>query len=208
MKRCVLPLAVIAGTVLTACSGAPAASAPAVTVTAPASAVTATATATVTAIAAPTDTPMPLGASSSSQAVEPSASSSSATTSATAKLGGSPFTYPSGLMVKVSAAAPYTPSRESANMGTFKMAMVFDITVTNGTKSNFNPGIIQTSVQSGDTAGSDIIDVGNGVGMPPQTQLLPGRSVTYKVAFGVKDAKNLVLQVTPDYQSGPALFTS
>lgn len=93
-------------------------------------------------------------------------------------------------------------------MGRFKMAVVFRITVTNGTNSTFNPGVIQTSLQSGDVAGSDIIDIGNGVGMAPQTLLLPGRTVTYNVAFGVKDAKNLVLQVTPNYQNGPALFTS
>lgn len=94
------------------------------------------------------------------------------------------------------------------NGGSFKLFLVFQITVINGTKDTFNPGVMQTSLQSGDVAGSDVIDMGNGIGMPPQTLLLPGRSVTYKVAFGVKDAKNLVLQVTPDFQSKPALFTS
>jgi len=88
----------------------------------------------------------------------------------------------------------------------------FDVAVTNGTRKAFDPSLFQVSAQSGSTEGDLIIDVqtdsGVNVGAPPQTTVLPGRKVTYQVAFGVSNSKDLVVEVTPTFDYAPTIFTS
>ena len=82
------------------------------------------------------------------------------------------------------------------------------VTIKNGTGANYDPAIFHASIQSGDEAGQAVFDSAQGIESAPQTALLPGKSVNFKLAFGVKDPNDLVLQVQPGFEYKPALFTS
>ena len=96
--------------------------------------------------------------------------------------------------------------------GTLLMAMsnkTGSIVLTNGTDENFDPSSFSVNLQSGTTEGSQVYD-SEQLGESPSTTLLPGRSATFKVAFGVTDPEDLVMEVSPtfgfDYES--AIFTN
>ena len=42
----------------------------------------------------------------------------------------------------------------------------------------------------------------------PNTSLLPGREVTWKIGFGAKDPKDLILQIAMHPNQAPLLFKS
>ena len=44
--------------------------------------------------------------------------------------------------------------------------------------------------------------------MPPSAKVLDGREVTFRTAFAVVDAGDLVVEVTPDFQHAAGLDTS
>ena len=44
--------------------------------------------------------------------------------------------------------------------------------------------------------------------MPPSAKVLDGREVTFRTAFAVVDAGDLVVEVTPDFQHESVLVTS
>ncbi|QNK82583.1 hypothetical protein [Nakamurella sp. PAMC28650] len=181
---------------LAACSGTAATGA---TVTVTAAGVASTVTVTQSVGAAHAASSLALAASSAPSA-SPAASGQT-----TNKLGGPAVTYESGLAIKVGQPAPYTPS-QYATTSTFKSYVMLEVTITNGTRANFNPILLTETIQSGNLAATQIFDTG--LSAPNQTMLLPGRSLAYKVGFGVKDPKDVVLQVSPGFTYTPTIFTS
>ena len=146
-----------------------------------------------------------------SAADDPSTDSTSTDSEVPAKLGGSGYSYSDGLEVTIGKPTPYKPSESAAGTVEGDSYLVFTVTITNGTKKVFDPSLIQVSVQSGSTEGSSIIDLGNDagdIGGSPSTNILPGRKLTYKTAFGVTNTRDLVVQVTPSFDYDPAIFTS
>ncbi len=177
-----------------------------VTVTGTQSGAGSTVTVTKAAGAAPTVTvTATVTAPGAASSTEADTESSSETT--TDKLGGPGYTYTDGLSVQVSKASPFTPS-DTATDNQFKQFVSMTLTLTNGTKANFDPSLFFTNMQSGSAEGDSVYDSAQGVTGPPDTKLLPGRTVKFKIAYGVQDPKDLVLEVTPglDYES--VLFTS
>lgn len=122
---------------------------------------------------------------------------------------GETYVYENGLEVTISAPQPYAPS-EYAFVGepAPPAFVVFDITVTNGSQTNYEPGIFSVTLQSGSVEGEQVYDSANGVGGTPSTTLLPGRDSVFRMAFGVTDPDDLVLEVTPGFDYESAIFTS
>lgn len=121
---------------------------------------------------------------------------------------GDNFKYADGLQVSVAIPVPFTPSESSAITTKSPDYFSFEITIKNGTGRAFDPSAVQSSLQSGDQESGSVFDSANGIGSPPSTSLLPGRSVKFKVAFGVGTPKDLVFQVTPSFNYDPAIFTT
>jgi hypothetical protein len=122
---------------------------------------------------------------------------------------GETVTYPDGLAVSVSGAEPFTPTEWAAGTEGFTQFVRMDVTITNGTDEAFDPSLAFVTASSGGVEASSVFDSEAGVGGGPTTQVLPGASVTFAVAFGVSDPADLVVEVEPGpFEYDSALFAS
>lgn len=112
---------------------------------------------------------------------------------------GDTFTYKDGLSVTVSAPKPFTPSESACciKAGSGQKALLFTVTLVNGTSANFDPGAFSTTVQSKNVEAESIFDTD--IMGAPSTTLLPGREASFKIAYAVADPADLVLEVSPDF---------
>ncbi len=118
-----------------------------------------------------------------------------------------PFAWEDGLQVVLSAPVPYTPS----NDGYVQKApayVVTTVTLTNKTGKTFDPSSFLLSAQSGGREADRIFDYDGGLDSPPSSPLPNGRSITFKAGFGVQDAKDVVIEVRPDFDHEAVIFTS
>jgi hypothetical protein len=118
---------------------------------------------------------------------------------------GESYTFSNGVVVTVSAPQPLTPS-EFASKGTEPNFLAFDVTVVNGTQENFDPSLFYVTLQSANAEATGVYDAE--ISIPPQTALLPGREVTWKVGYGVLDTNDLVMEVTPGVEYVGRIFTN
>lgn len=119
-----------------------------------------------------------------------------------ALLGGK-YTYSDGLVVRVSTPRPFHPDRWAAGGEDFKNHVQVRITIFNGTDSLYDPTMLSTSITSGGEPGDEIYDSNSGYSGAPSTSLRPGKKVTFKAAYGVKNPKDLDLEVQPGYPTDP-----
>ncbi|MCT1458490.1 hypothetical protein M3G03_02855 [Aestuariimicrobium sp. p3-SID1156] len=124
-----------------------------------------------------------------------------------AKPFGSSWTWEDGLSITVSKPKDYKPNVYAAGTEGFTKFVVFDVTLVNKSTKTWDPSMFSASMQSGNEEASEVYDYGK-LKERPNTKLLKGREVTFQIAFGVKDPKDLVLEVTPDWERKPALYHS
>lgn len=115
----------------------------------------------------------------------------------------------SGVSVAVGRPTSYTPGKYAATRkGTYDpdngKAVQFSVTITNGGSKNFDPSIFDATANSGGQEALTIID--DTVGLPPRTTLTPGKSVTFPVAFQVKDPSDVTMDVEVDFDHDPVTF--
>lgn len=118
---------------------------------------------------------------------------------------GSAFTWQDGLSITVSKPAPYTPSKYAATGKTFTHFVVFDVTIVNKTGAAWDPAMIYATLQSANQEGDRVFDSSQ-LPPDPSTKLLNGREVKFKMAFGVADPADLVLEIRPDFEHESVLF--
>lgn len=123
-----------------------------------------------------------------------------------AKPFGSSWTWDDGLSITVSKPKDYKPSEYSGQEGYTKYVM-FDVTLVNKSTKAWDPSIFFATLQSGNEEAPEIYDSAK-LKDRPSTKLLKGREVTFQIAFAVKDPKDLVLEVTPDFEHNAALYQS
>ena len=109
---------------------------------------------------------------------------------------GETVTYQDGLAITVSAPETFTPG-ENAYGADQAAAVVFTITLENGTGSNFDPVLARASVSSGGVEGAKIYDYDDPTLEDPRTTIPDGQSVTWRTAFSVADPESLVVQMSP-----------
>jgi len=120
---------------------------------------------------------------------------------------GTTWEWEDGVAVTVSKPKPFRPSEYAAGKDGAKKFVSFTITVKNGSKQKIDlTGM--ANMASGDTESHEVFDSGNGVSGAPMTGILPGRKVTYKVAFGITNPNDLVLEYAPTFSHENATFTS
>lgn len=118
---------------------------------------------------------------------------------------GTAYAWEDGLSLTVGAPAPYKPGKYAFTGDTFEHFVVFDVRVVNNTGAAWDPVLLHATIQSSNQEGERVFDSGN---LPPEpsTKLLDGREVTFKMAFGVADPDDLVLEVAPDWEHESVLF--
>lgn len=138
----------------------------------------------------------------------PDATSTAMTTDepATATFGEG-FTFRDGLALTVGAPEPFTPTGTAAGFEPGDQAVVFDITIVNGSPQNYDPVMFMTNLQSGNREASQIYDSADNIGETPTTVVLPGREAEFQVAYSVTDPTDLVMEVSPGLEYRDAIFT-
>lgn len=100
-----------------------------------------------------------------------------------------------GWSVSISAPKPYTPSEYAATDQKHPTYRAMTVTVKNTSRNKgIDPNLINISTQVGDAEGDSVYD--DGVGDTPSASVLPGRSVSWKIAYGAKVGDQITVQVS------------
>ena len=121
---------------------------------------------------------------------------------------GSTYTFDDGVSIHVSEPEPFTPTEWAAGGESHDQHVSFSVRVVNKSGAPFDASMIYASVASGAGEGDEVFDTDAGLDGPPETSVLDGREVTWKVGFGVDDPEDIVMQVEASWDHDPAIFTT
>lgn len=113
---------------------------------------------------------------------------------------GETVSWPEGVEITLSQPEPYTLGEWDVISNEFPAYFTATLTLKNTGTEKYDPSGVMLSASSAGAQGEDIwID---GV-MAPTTTVLPGKSVSWQVAFGVDDLSDITVDVDPgiEYQS-------
>lgn len=120
---------------------------------------------------------------------------------------GDTWTWDDGLSVTLSEPAPYEPSYEEVTE--YDQAIVFEVTVENGTGSEYDPSMIMLSASSGGQEADTAYDSANGLEGAPSTTMLDGQSTTFQYGFGVADPDDVTVEIQDfDFDRQSVIFVS
>jgi hypothetical protein len=124
---------------------------------------------------------------------------------------GQTITWPDGVAVSVSKPEPYRPSSSAATVAGAARFVSMKVTVTNGSNKDVEAtGTVLAATANGSPA-EQVFDSAKGLNGSPTSTVLPGKSVTFTVAFGLpsKDPVDLQVDLRPGLGIGyqPAIFT-
>ena len=122
---------------------------------------------------------------------------------------GQSYTWEDGITIKISKPETFEPS-EYAMTKESAAYLKFGVRLINKTGKTFDPALVYATLQSGNEESEAIFDTEQGVGDSPSTKLLDGREAKWVIGFGVKDPKDLVLEISPDagIEYKGAIFTN
>lgn len=120
---------------------------------------------------------------------------------------GDTFTYDDGVSISVDPPVSFSPS-EFALFDEAPSYVRFTITLVNDGTDSFDASGIYASAQSGESEAIYVYDSEQGLEGPPYTSLLPDRTVSWDVGFGVDDPEDVVLQISPSWDHEAAIFVS
>jgi hypothetical protein len=120
---------------------------------------------------------------------------------------GQTVTWNDGIAVMISKPRAYHPSEYAA--GGTKNNVVFTVTLKNGTGKRLDPSGFSTKLADSVGEADEIFDTGN-LPEAPQTSMRAGKSVTWKIAYGLhqKGMTGLTMEVNPvmDFDHTTAIF--
>mgnify|MGYP001618587850 CR=1 FL=1 len=124
---------------------------------------------------------------------------------------GEVVSYEDGVSISVALVGQFTPS-ETAIVTEGEIPLVFKIVLTNNSDKPLEPGVIPQA-NSGGKPATYIADVGNAeygdLGMFPTAAILPGQTLEWYTAFGVADAADVTMQLSPtSFTYDDAIFTT
>ena len=124
---------------------------------------------------------------------------------------GQTITWPDGLAVTVSEPQAYQPSSAAATSRAPARYVSLTVTLTNESAKNVEAAGTTMAVTANGTAADQVFDTAKGIGGSPTSTVLPGKSITYTVAFGLPTTAraDLQVEVRPSFGIGyqPAIFT-
>lgn len=110
----------------------------------------------------------------------------------------------------VSVPAKFTPSSSAAAAGPIARALKVDITITNNgsTPFDFNPFAVGAKASAAGVPAPEITDFAERIGVTRSSTVLPGKSITYPVAFAVPaKAGDFQVEVSPSMFGSRLIFT-
>ncbi|MBO1759331.1 MULTISPECIES: DUF4352 domain-containing protein [unclassified Dermacoccus] len=145
------------------------------------------------------NTPASSASSAAGEGTTPQTSSSATSTSSDevnskTKPFGSTFTWDDGVAITISKPQPFQPSPYAASDTKFKKFVIVDVTLKNGSKEPYNAMTLTTTATSGDKQSDGAFDTEKGVDLPT-ADILPGKTLTWKQAYGVDATGDLVIAV-------------
>jgi hypothetical protein len=121
---------------------------------------------------------------------------------------GKALTYPDGMRIKVGKPEQFDPPASAYADENTPYYVKFTVSITNDTDQRFDPVLTSVTVASGETEGSPIYDVSNGLSVTPTTSIPPGEVRSWVVAFGVTDVDDITAEVAlNDLVHDAAMFT-
>lgn len=139
----------------------------------------------------------PVSSGGTSSSAAPSASPSSATSiEDTRPAFGTEHAWPSGLRVKVTKPVPHRLNRWAATLGV-KAGLRFGVTVANRTTAPLDWSTFRLQAYSAGAPARILYEVNLGIRGLPKGRLAAGKSITFTLAFGVKDPRRFLVEVQP-----------
>ncbi len=118
---------------------------------------------------------------------------------------GGTYTYEDGLAMTIGIPQPFTPGEYAVGTHGFTQFVMMDVVVVNQTGTSWDPGLFYATMQSGNQEASRIFDPSK-LGDTASTMVLDGREASFKMAFGVTDPADLVLEVQPDFNHKTTIY--
>jgi len=144
-----------------------------------------------------------------SSAAETSAAAESTAEASNELQFGDKYTYENGVSLSISKPADYTPSESAAIMGdTGNDAVVFDVTIHNGSGEDYDPSLAYFTASSDGEEAEQIFDSAKKVGDSPTTTVKDGKSIKFKIAFGVADKSDITMDATAGMEYSSKTFTN
>ena len=119
---------------------------------------------------------------------------------------GETFTWEDGTTARIEAPQPFQKSEWAAGGEGYSNVISFKVTVTNGSDAPLDASFTSPNVTSGEREGDEIFD--DEVGGGPTSSILPGRTVTFTVAYGVDDPADIVAEFAPTWDHQTAYWTT
>lgn len=119
---------------------------------------------------------------------------------------GDTFEWEDGTTATVSTPTSYSPNEYAAGGEGFAHHVSMEVKVTNGSDIPLDATFTSPNVTSGDREGSEIFD--ENIGGGPTSSILPGRTVTFTVAYGVDDTSDVVAEFAPTWDHSAAYWTT
>lgn len=108
---------------------------------------------------------------------------------------GETTSYPDGLKITLSKPAPFKPSSTASTSDADARWVVSTVTVVNGSAKNYNPVLLSVNGSVNGAEAGRVFDSKNKIGTAPSSEVLPGKSVTFRVVFGIPTKDPVELQL-------------
>lgn len=119
---------------------------------------------------------------------------------------GEEYEWLDGTKVTISEPEPYQPDEFAAGGETSNEIVSVDVTITNGQDAPLDASYVTPTVTSAGTPGDEVFD--DTVGFGAEMSVMPGKSVTFKAAYGVDDSDDMVVEFAPTWDHRNAYWTT
>lgn len=122
---------------------------------------------------------------------------------------GKTVTFEDGLQMTITAPKKFTPSEYAYTGEADGTAVIFQVTLKNGTGKTFDPALFYATVGSGEAEAEQIFDSGKGLEGSPTTKLLKDKTVKFKIGFMVLNAKDITMEANPSsFEYANVIYTN